>query len=254
MATWGVKIGTYDIAGTAPISGVKIVNSRRLQQFPIIRNEVTLIPEGKPTPIQINITGTIAGGNYSAMRDELSALRGAVESTTQNFYLDDDRYVRVVSKSLDYSFVTTDFCNYNARFLGELPYWLAATAESNVNATPTSGVTYPINNGGDVPIALKIVIDANEVGTIADNIQFENATDGSLLKFRGTLTETQQLVIDMGYDNHNVIKYKVELDGVNAMSAFEGDFMRALAGTNYLELTGSVACTVTVHWREGFYS
>lgn len=254
MATWGVTLGTYDIGTEAAISAVKIISQRRLIQSPVLRSDMTIIPEGKQKPLKINLKGTVAGSDYTSTRTALAELRGAVESTVQNFTIDDDRYARVVSQGFDYAFVTTDFANYNAKFLAELPYFLASTAMSDIQATPTSGVTYPIGGAGDVPVPLKIVIDANEVGTIADAIQFENITEGTLLKYRGTLTQTQQLIIDLGYDNNNKPKYTVTLDGVNAMSAFEGDFLQVMEGTNWLELTGSVALTVSVYWRDGYYS
>jgi len=253
MSTWAVTLGTYAIGTEAAVSAVKVVSNRRLKQYAIIRSATTLIPEGKLKPLTISLNGTISGATYDALQTELAQLRGAVQSTTQTLTLDDERYVRVVSSGFNYSFITTDYCNYSAKFLAGLPYFLATAASSNINATPTTAVTYQLNRAGDVSVPLKIVIDANEVGTIADNIQFENVNDGTLLKFRGTLTQTQQLVIDLGYDNNNIPKYTVEVDGVNAMSAFEGDFLSVLTGTNMMRLTGSVQCTVSLYWRDGYY-
>lgn len=254
MATFGITLGTYDIGTEAAVSAVKIITQRRIIQSPVLRSDMTIIPEGKLKPLKISISGTLLGSSYSSLRTELGKLRGAVQSTRQEFHLDDDRFVNVIDSNFDYSFVKTDFCNYSAKFLAELPYFLAATAESSVTLVPVSGQTYAIGNDGDVGIPLKIVLRASEAGTIADAIQFENVTDGSLFKFRGTLTQTQQLVIDLGYDNDNVPTYTAELDGVNVTSAFEGDFMQALSGTNWLALTGSIAMTVSVYWREGFYA
>jgi len=260
MASFEVKIGTYAIGTEAAISAIKVIRSRRISQYPIIRNDMTMIGEGKMNPLKINLSGTIAGTDYTSLRTELLDVIGAIESTTQNFYIDDERYCPVVSNKFDYAFIKQDFCNYNLTLLGGLPYFLASAASSYVEGVTgdtlgiTSGTTFNVSNLGDIRIPCKIIITGAGAATIANNIQFENTTLGTLFKFTGTLQITSSLVIDMGYDFNNVPTYTVTLDGVDAMANFEGDFMELATGSNALEYTGGQTGTIDVYHRKGYYS
>jgi len=261
MATWAVLLGTYAIGTKAAISAIKVMTSKRISEHPIIRSDTTVIPEGKQNSLRIDLVGTLVGTGYTNFRDELKLLRGAADGTTQNFQFDDERYIRVKGRSFDYSFIKQDFCNYNLSLIGEMPYFLAVVDNSSIqgvtNSTAggiSSGTAFNLNNAGDVQIPIKIIFTGAGAATIADNIQFENVTLGTLLKFRGILQITSSLVIDLGYGNNNVPQYTVTLDGVNAMSAFEGDFMELAAGTNSLKYTGAAAGTVSIYYRKGYQS
>ena len=221
---------------------------------------MTMIGEGKQNPLKISLRGTVAGSDYTSLRTELFNLIGALESTTQDFHIDDERYVRVVSKSFDYAFVKQDFCNYNLSFLGELPYFLASVAGSSLKPIPattdasTGGTAFTISNAGDVKIPCKIVITGAGAATIDNNIQFENTTLGTLWKFTGVLQITSTLIVDLGYDYNNLPTYVVTLDGVNAMSAFEGDFTELAIGNNVLQYIGGTTGSVEVFHRKGYYA
>lgn len=260
MANWAVKLGTYTIGTSAAISAIKLMRSRRVSEHPIVRSDMTMIGEGKQSPLRIDLSGTVVGTDYASTRTELKNIIGALESTTQDFYIDNERYCRVIGRNFDYSFITQDFCNYNLSLMGELPYFLATTADSYVAGVTgdtlgiTSGTSFNISNLGDINIPCKIVIKGAGAATISNNIQFENTTLGTLCKFTGTLQITSTLVIDMGYDYHNVPNFIVTLDGVNAMSAFEGDFMELAVGSNALEYNGAGTGTISVFYRKGFYS
>lgn len=261
MATWSIILGTYAIGTRAAISAVKVMTSKRIAEYPIIRSDVTSIPEGRQNSLRIDLVGTLVGTGYANFRDELKDLRAAVDGTTQNFYFDDERYIRMKSRNFDYSYIKQDFCNYNLSLVGEMPYFLAVNAGSYIEGVTDStlggicsGTEFNVSNLGDVQIPVKIVFTGAGAATIANNIQFENKTLGTLFKFTGTLQNTSELIIDLGYDNHNVPKYTVTLDGVNAMSAFEGDFMELAAGSNALEYTGDPTGTVSIYYRKGYQS
>jgi hypothetical protein len=260
MATWAVKIGTYAIGTSAAISAIKLMRSRRVTEHPIVRSDMTIIGEGKQSPLRIDLTGTCVGTDYTSTRTELKNIIGASESTTQSFFLDNERYCRVVSRNFDYSFVKQDYCNYNLSLMGELPYFLASAADSYIAGVVgntlgiTSGTAFNVSNLGDIKIPCKIVLTGAGAATISNNVQFENTTLGTLCKFTGTLQITSTLVIDMGYDYHNVPNFIVTLDGVNAMSAFEGDFIELAAGSNAIEYTGAQTGTISIYYRKEFYS
>lgn len=251
MATWGVKIGTYNIGTEAAIEAIKVIKSRRVSQYPVIRQDLTLIPEGCAQPMQIELRGTIAGSDYTSLRTELEQINNALAGGRQPFYIDNERYVNVLDTTFDYSFITQDFCNYSVRFIGQLPYFLAAVASSNVS-TPTSGSSYAITNVGNVRVPLKIVIRPVASGTVSDNIQIENHTLSQLFKYRGVVSATEDVAVDTGYDNENIPSYSVDHEGVTAMSAFEGDFLWLNDGVNYIEFTGIANVTVSLYWREGY--
>jgi hypothetical protein len=216
---------------------------------------MTVIPEGNMQPIKIDITGTIAGSGYTALRTALADLRRALETGKESFYIDNERYCRVLSKSFDYGFITSDFANYNISFIGELPYFLAGTASSDIRGIAASAATYAINNAGDINVPVKLTIKAPAGGIPAGtNIVFENKTTGLYMAFTGALSATQTLVVDCGYDNNNVPTFLVQVEGVDAMSAFQGDFISAQPGTNYMGFTGTVNGTVSLYWRGGYYA
>lgn len=254
MTTFGTKIGTYSFGTSAFTDALKIVSGRRIEQFPIVRSDLNIIPESKATPIRIDISGTVFGSDYTSLRTAVRDIKRAVDGTKKSFYIDDDRYIRVISKSFDYSIIRQDYANFAASFLGEMPYFLAVYASSYISL-PATTITYPIGNNGDVQIPFKIVILAPDGGIPAGTtVQFENKTNNLLLTYTGALTATQSLVIDSGYDDYNRPTFKVELDGVSAMSAFEGDFMAIEPGTNWLSITGLSVATVSLYWRHGFLS
>lgn len=257
MSTFGVMFGTYTVGSNVFIDSLKVASGRRVEQFPIVRSDMTIIPEGKAQPIQINLSGTLYGSDYTSLRTAIQRLKYAVDGVKKSFYIDGDRYIRVVSKSIDYAFITKDFANWNASLLGEMPYFLQGTNSSDVRL-PVSAATYQINNLGDVNIPLKVSIQAPAAGVVlGTTITFENKTLGLLCIFSGALSATSTLVIDSGYDDYNRPTFKVEVNGVSAMSAFQGDFMALDPGTNMLALTmssGSVVSTATLYFRQGFLS
>lgn len=261
MASWSVILGTYALGTKVAISAVKVMTSKRISEYPIIRSDTTIIPESKQNSLRIDLTGTLVGTGYANFRDELKLLRAAVDGTTQNFYFDDERYVRIKSRSFDYSFIKQDFCNYNLSLVGEMPYFLAVNATSYIEGVTNStvggicsGTTFNVSNLGDIQIPARIVFTGAGAATISNNIQFENTTLGTLFKFTGTLQNTSELIIDLGYGNNNVPQYTVTLDGVNAMSAFEGDFMELAMGSNAFEYTGAITGTISIYYRKGYQS
>jgi len=254
MSTFGIKVGTYAFGTNSFVDALKIASGRRMEQYPIIRTDMTIIPENKAQPIKIDISGTVTGSDYTSLRTAIKQLKQAVDGATKDFYIDDERFIRVISRSFDYAYMTQDFANYNVGLLGEMPYLLAGTVSSYVSL-PTTAVTYPVGNGGDVKVPLKISILAPNGGIpIGTTIQFENVTTGLICQFIGALTATQTLVIDCGYDDYNRPTFKVEVNGVSAMSAFEGDFISVLQGTNWLKFTGCSVATVSLYWRRGYVS
>src|SRR3990167_7037002 len=181
MTSFAIKLGTYALGTEAAVSALKIVTNRRIDEYPIIRNDMTIIPTGNMKPIRIDVTGTIAGSGYTALRTALQDLRRALETGKESFYIDSDRYCRVLSKSFDYGFITSDFANYNISFIGELPYFLAVGTSYNAYAVGTSALTYPISSSGDVQIPVKVSVKAPAGGIPAGtNITFENKTLGLL--------------------------------------------------------------------------
>ena len=257
MATLGIKLGTYAFGTNAYVDALKVASGRRTEQFPIVRSDMTIIPEGKYSPIKIDISGTIYGSDYTSLRTAVKSLKLAIDGVKKSFYIDAERYIRVISKSFDYAFITKDFANYSASFVGEMPYFLAEAASSNVSL-PTTAVTFPVSSAADVNVPMKLSFLSPAAGIpLGTTITFENITLGLLCKFNGALAATQTLVIDSGYDDYNRPTFKVEVDGVSAMSAFEGDFMAIDPGTNWLGVTmnaGAVVSTVSLYWRQGFMS
>lgn len=257
MATFGIKLGTYTFGTNSFVDALKIASGRRIEQFPVVRSDMTIIPEGKAQPIQIEISGTLYGSDYTSLRTAVKSMKQAIDGVKKSFYIDGDRYIRVVSKSFDYAFVTKDFANFSASFLGEMPYFQAESATTFVSL-PVTAVTYSVSNSGDVNVPMKVQFTAPAAGVVlGTTITFQNVTLGLLFKYSGALSATSVLVIDSGYDDYNRPTFKVEVNGVSAMSAFEGDFMSIDPGTNWIGVTmsaGAVASTTTLYWRQGFLS
>lgn len=252
MATYQIYLGGYDVHSNTYIDSLDIVRNRRITRAPIIRSNLTIIPEGKLQPLKITVGGVLVSTDYTTLRDALVNLEAAVYNGKQRFTLDDERYAVVINSNFSRSFIglTNFITKYKAKFEAELPFWLDLHPNSD-SRTPSSGDAYTVNNGGQVPIPAKVLITAGD--NIVDDIMFQNDTSSLEFKYRGTLASGDQLTVDMGFDYDNKPTYTVSsLASGDVISHFEGDFLELATGDNSLIYSGASA-TIAVHWRKGFY-
>jgi phage-related protein len=137
---------------------------------------------------------------------------------------------------------------WSASFVAHFPFWLSETLHSD-SRVPASGVGYTLANAGNAPTRCKVTVTAPG-GGIADNCQIENTTVGTTTKYRGTLTQYEDLEIDNRVDSDD---FEVLNDAVDDMANFEGDFIILNPGNNTVEYTGTANAIVKFEWRDCWY-
>jgi phage-related protein len=198
--------------------------------------------------LTINLKGSIAGSTYDGLRTNIDTLKAALQDGLQKFTLDDDRYIMAQLKSFKKSFIKINaLVRFQASFIAHFPFWLAELASSSVTS-PTSGVGYTVNNAGNAPTRVKILITA--AGAIADNCKIENTTNSEAFQYRGTIAATKILEIDNRYDTDD---FEVLNNGADDHTNFQGDFITLEPGDNTILYTGVAGPTVALTYRNCWY-
>lgn len=246
-----LKFGTLELNSTnnITISNIDVKENKAVKAFNIPKSDSAVAETAKRNTLLITVSGDIAGTGYDDLRSNLDALRAGLQNGKQQLTLDDDRYIVCQLKNFSYPFVKLQIlAKWTAVFISNDPVWLAQS-ETVDDRTPTSGVGYTVNNPGNAPVRVKIEFTAPG-GGIADNIQFENTTNGELMKYRGTLAAGNDLEVDNRFDTED---FEVLNNGVDDHANYEGDFITLEPGNNTLEFTGEASTDVKVTFRAGFF-
>jgi hypothetical protein len=107
------------------------------------------------------------------------------------------------------------------------------------NAVKGTTLLFDIFSGGNVFAEPKLSFCATG-GIINDDLQLSNLTNSQVLKFRGTIPNGATVIVDTE-------TLEVKINGVDALSYFEGDFINLLAGTNSFQFVGGTFRLTTDH-------
>ena len=241
-----VKFNAFDLdTGDYTIGRIDIKESKRPKLHRIPRIDGSIAEEGKRSSLKIAVTGDVIGTNYDDLRSNIDALKAALQNSIQKFTTDDDRYIKAQLESFNYKYRTMrTFATYKTVFLAHFPFWLAES-ETTDDRTPTSGSGYTINNPGNANARLKIEVTAPG-GGISDDIQIENETMGTLLRYRGDVAAADVLEIDNRYDTDD---FEVLNDGSDDHANYEGDFLELQPGNNTITFTGAAGTGVKLYYR-----
>lgn len=194
---------------------------------------------------RIRIRSIIVGADAAAYQAAWDAFMKAMAKPNQTFAYKTGRYIKVDSIDVrSHSFIIGDL-KAKAEielFCGD-PFWYDddLTTESTWTVT-SSPDTETFTNSGNIEVFPIIEITANaDLGT---GIELENQTDDNALftYIDSNFTSGKKLTIDCSNGT-------VELDGVNTIRFFAGEFLRLLAGTNTLEYTGG-DCSIVIKHRD----
>ncbi len=183
-----ITFGSLQLNSTNNITVAKIdlKENKTVKAFNIPKTNHAIAEEAKRNTALITISGDIAGSSYDDLRTNLDVLRAGLQNGKQQLTLDDDRYIVCQVKNLSIPFVKLQLmAKWSATFIADDPIWYSQ-AESVDSREPVSGVGYTIANAGNAPVRAKIEVFPLE--PLVDDVQIENTTLGSLLKYRGTVT------------------------------------------------------------------
>ncbi len=246
-----IDFGTLNLNDTnnITVSKISIKESKSVKVYDIPKTDGAIAETGRRKDVQIMVSGDIAGTGYDDLRTNLDTLKVGLQDGMQKFTLDDDRYIMGQLKSFSFSYKHLSIlATWRATFVCHYPVWLAES-ETTDERTPTSGVGYVINNPGNAPVRAKLEFTAPG-GGVSDNIQYENTTEGLLMKYRGDITGYETLEVDNRYDTDD---FEVLNNAVDDHANFEGDFIYLAPGNNTLEFTGTANVIVKIYYRAGWY-
>jgi phage-related protein len=235
------KAVTFNTTYNAVIDKIDIKETKSVKVTTIPKTDGSIAETARRSALKINLSGSIVGGDYDALRDNIDGFKATLQDGLQKFTIDDDRYIYAQLNDFSYSYKTLrTFANWSASFIAHYPYWQAELASSDIR-TPVSATTYMISNPGNAPARVKVLLTSGAT-SIVDDIKIENITNGQAFQYRGTLAGTTKVLeIDNRYDTDD---FQVLNDSADDIVNFEGDFLEVAAGTNYIKFTGAVGKTV----------
>ncbi|MCK9324726.1 MAG: phage tail family protein [Bacteroidales bacterium] len=244
-----IYFNSYDLNDNGiVVDSLKISESKSVKLFNIPKSDGSIAEECKRSSLTITVMGTIIGTGYDDLRTNLDGFKAKLYNGIQKFTTDDDRYVYGQLKSFSADFVNMIFLKWSASFIVHYPFWLSNTLSSD-ERTPTSGVGYTINNGGNAPTRVKVTVTA-PAGDIDNACQIENTTKGELFKYKGVITAAESLVVNNRVDQDDLT---VENNGDDDHTNYEGDFLTLDPGDNTIEYTGTAGATVKLEYRDAWY-
>jgi len=102
---------------------------------------------------------------------------------------------------------------------------------------------WPITNSGKAPTPPRIEIKAANGDTT--DVKITNTTTSLFVRFAGTITNGNTLVIDHA-------KRTVKNGGANGLNDFTGSFWDLVTGINNLEYSGPSGVNVLTYWTERY--
>ena len=246
-----IDFGSLNLNSTneITISAITIKENKDVKVSKIPKADRSVAETARRNSLTVTVKGDIIGSDYDDLRTNLDTLKAGLQNGKQKFTLDDDRYIMGQLKNFTETVVHLKrMCTWSASFVCDDPLWLAETATVD-DRTPVSGVGYVVNNAGNASVRAKVEFTA-PVGGISDAIQFENTTNGELMKYRGDVVATEDLEVDNRYDTDD---FQVLNNGVDDHANFEGDFITLEPGVNALEFTGTPSTDVKVTFKAGNY-
>ena len=196
---------------------------------------------------KIKIKGTIHNNTRETAWTELMDLQAGLLAGEDKFYHRADRYIDCYTKKISPKFPEgTDkgVIILEIEMIAQTPYFIAAGASTSDAFDVIGDYNFNINGMGKAFEEPIIYICATG-GTITDEIQLTNSTNGKSFAYRGTLGNGLTLEIDTK-------EVTVESNGADGLSQFEGDFLTIEAGSNAFEYEGFTG-RLTIEHRSRWY-
>lgn len=193
----------------------------------------------------IRIRSIVTGADAAAYQTAWDNFMQAMAKPNQTFAYKTGRYINVDSINVrSHSFIIGDL-KAQAEielFCGD-PFWYSDNLTTESTWTVTSSPdTEAFTNSGNIDVCPIIEITAN--ADLGSGIQLKNQTDGNVLFSYGdsAFTSGKKLIV-------NCQNGTVDLDGINTIRFFSGQFLKLLAGANTLEYTGG-NCSIVIKHRD----
>ena len=255
MSSIDIKFGSFDFADTPESWEVEI--SQRVIPSTIPRKDGAKIPQANIGTKVITFEGSVNASTHDNLRAARQTMLDAILGTKDYLTLYDDRriYCQVDSYSDDFVMGSSlKVLHFEVSFIGDNPWYesISTVTESGFFVgSGTTGTTAAINILGVIDPPAKITVNNTSGSSIVDDLIVENSTTGEAFKYRGTLTNGKDLVVDNNVDGNGII---ITNDGVNAISDFEGDiFVLKAAINNIFAYFGLLDVDIEVKYRPRYY-
>lgn len=253
MANLDIDFGTFNLNSTngVSIADIAIETQKAIEQSVIPKGGGSVIPIGPRASVVVRLSGKIVGTSYTTLRDNIQALKAALDQTSeQKFTLDDERFIRMQYRNFAYSYAFINgVANWSCQLVASDPYWYSETLNSD-STLITAAPSQDLDNDGDAVTRCKLTITALAGNPITDDLLIENSTLGTSLQYRGTIAATKSLVINNRVDQD---QFTVVNDGTDDIVNYEGDLPTMAAGTNTWDLTtATTGVIVKVEWRDAW--
>lgn len=242
-----ISFGDYSFPNqTFEIAELPLENN--IQENDIPRRHGSVIQTPYLNSRKIRIKGTLHSNSSTTTQQQLMVMQAALMVGERAMQYRSDRYINCRMKSMKPSFpegLDMTIVAVDINMVAGVPFFYSAGASYSDVQTP-SGVTllFDIGNGGNVFSEPVFSICATG-GTISDDIELKNVTNGQLFKFRGAVGNGLTIVIDSA-------ELTVLNNGADGLSNFEGDFLTLEAGTNTLQFAG-MTCRLTTKYKYRWY-
>lgn len=237
------------------ISSVDIQDRRTVKINNVIRSNNSIIPAGNMNAARIRMNGTVAGTDYDNFRDVVRKLKKLLEVGTQKIHIDDVRFIEGLHSNFNLRPVTQDYANFNISFSCRYPFWQEQWA-SYFSTVPVANATFYVVNNSDIETPIKIVITGAAAATIDNDIRLKNVTADQDAQYTAVLAQTQELIIDKGFDIYNdyavIVGSNNHLSFPSSFGSYEGDLFTLKPGENIFVYIGTAAGTLEMYWREAF--
>jgi len=201
-------------------------------------------------PKRIVVTGYVAKSSESVLKTYLEDLKQKfLEEGRDKLQLrDDNRYLNAILSGFGFRLERDQSplvsAVFTLEFFADDPFWYDINIDTDTqSAIASSPHTYSLTNSGKSPTPPTIEIKA--AGGDATDVKVTNTTTSLFVRFAGTITNGQTLIID--HEDRTV-----DNSGANGMNDFTGSFWELVTGVNNLEYTGPTGVDVTVSWTKRY--
>lgn len=211
-----------------------------LSTMDLARREGIFISNAKLGERDLKVSVQLWGTSFAQVRGYYDILVKAVSEGTKDFYIANDRIMKVVLAGISQISYNADFQMHTVdiQFTAPAPYERAlGRIRVTGQQTTTTPLAFSLPYNGSYLGRPTISFIANAGMTIIQCAIYNNTTAQGF-SFSGSVAPGQTLTIDC--EAQTVLN-----NGVDSIAGFQGAFLKLVPGTNYLLFTGS-CCLIQV--------
>lgn len=239
LFTWLQAISNSNNTDTREVNISPSIKAE-LSTMDLARREGIYISNAKLGERDLKVSVQLWGNSYAQVRGYYDILVKAVSEGVKDFYIANDRIMKVVLSAISQIQYEADFQMYTVdiQFTAPSPYESSlGRIRVSGQQTGSSPLSFSVPYAGSYLSRPIINFVANAGMTITQCAIYNNTTAQGF-SFVGSVYPGNTLTIDC--EAQTVLN-----NGVDSISGFQGAFLKMVPGTNYLVFTGS-CCLIQV--------